>query len=814
MLTTGSDTPTNAATIREELRCYHCGDSCDSRDVAVGDKMFCCSGCRTVYELLEARNLCTYYSIAPSQPGLQPKDPAHTRRFEFLDDPAVASQLLDFSDENKSVTTFHVPSMHCSSCIWLLEKLNSLNAGVVKSQVNFPRKEVTITFDHTRITLRELVALLASIGYEPLISLQNMAEKRRSVTDRKLYYRIGVAGFAFGNVMLFSFPEYLAAKGTLDPSFKLAFGALNLALSLPVFFYSATEFFRSAWIGVRHRALNIDVPISLGIIMLFLRSVYDFSLGIGPGYFDSFTGLVFFMLIGRIFQKKSYDALSFDRDFRSYFPLSVSVVERGRETSIPLTRLKVADRIVVRNQELVPSDAVLLRGEANIDYSFVTGESELVARCSGELIHAGGRQHGQTIELEVVKELSHSYLTRLWNNDVFTKPVQSLMHTMVNRLSASFTAIVLVIAVIAAVAWLFIAPGSAATVFTAVLIVACPCALALATPFAFGSAQRACGNRQMYCKNPETIESMARVDTIVFDKTGTLTQSQQTEVSYHGGELSALDRERLAALVRHSTHPLSRRLHTWLGIPGAAAVDGFEELPGLGLSAVVGGTTVRIGSSVWVGAADDHPEGAAAGTAVHVSLNGIPTGYFRFHNAPRKGLGRLIASLKKQYALSVLSGDVNKDEGMLRALFGYDTEMRFQQSPSDKLRFIEELRASGHHVLMVGDGLNDAGALKAADVGVSVSEDINTFSPACDAILSAEQFHHFHRFMQFARSAERVVVISFGISILYNIVGLFFAVTGQLSPLVSAILMPVSSVTVVAFTTVATRFHARKLRLG
>jgi P-type Cu+ transporter len=813
MYTVEPETVTGTARARASLQCYHCGDDCDSRDVAVGDKIFCCSGCRTVYELLEARNLCAYYSIAPTQPGLQPKDHVYTRRFEFLDDPAVRTQLLDFHNEKLSVATFHVPSMHCSSCIWLLEKLNALDAGVLKSQVNFPRKEVTITFDHARVTLRALVTLLASIGYEPLISLQNMVEKRRSVTDRTLYYRIGVAGFAFGNVMLFSFPEYLAADGALDPTFKLVFGGLNLALSIPVFFYSSMEFFRSAWTGVRQRALNIDVPISLGILMLFLRSVYDFSLGIGPGYFDSFTGLVFFMLIGRIFQKKSYDALSFDRDFRSYFPLSVTIVNNGHETSIPLTNVKLGDRIVVRNQELVPSDAVLLRGEANIDYSFVTGESELVTRRSGDLIHAGGRQHGQAIELEVIKELSHSYLTRLWNNDVFTKQAHSRMHTMVNRISASFTAVVIAIAVISAIVWAATDASMVVPVFTAVLIVACPCALALSTPFAFGSAQRVCGNTQFYCKNPETVETLARIDTIVFDKTGTLTQSQQTEITWEGGSLSPADSARIAAVVRHSTHPLSRRIAAWLAVPGDTAVADFEEAPGLGLAATVDGARVRVGSRVWIGAGTEESLGTE-GTSVHVAIDGAYRGVFVFHTTQRKGLAPLIASLKQRYTLAVLSGDSDRDAPMLRTIFGDDVEMRFQQSPSDKLASIERLRAEGRRVLMVGDGLNDAGALKAADLGVSISEDINTFSPACDAILAAEQFHRFDRFLRFARATVRVVLASFGISILYNIVGLAFAVTGQLSPLVSAILMPVSSVTVVAFTTVATRFHARRLKLG
>ncbi|MDX9758858.1 MAG: heavy metal translocating P-type ATPase metal-binding domain-containing protein [Bacteroidota bacterium] len=789
--------------------CYHCGDACDDRDIAIGDKYFCCNGCKTVYELLAEKDLCDYYVLDDARRGKTPLDSGFSHRYDYLDDPTVIAQLLDFSDGDRRMATFRIPSMHCSSCIWLIERLGALNAGVIAARVNFPRKEAAITWNATQVSLREIVILLASIGYEPYISLQDVAEKRTLASNRSLYYRIGVAGFAFGNIMLLSFPEYLAHEGTMDPVFVTVFRTLNVLLSLPVFFYSASQFYASAWAGIRQKYLNIDVPISLGILALFGRSMYEILSGTGAGYLDSFTGLIFFMLIGRIFQKKSYDALSFDRDFRSYFPLSVALRDNDGEHNVPLTRLSVGDRIVIRNQELVPADAVLLRGEANIDYSFVTGEADLIPKKSGDRIHAGGRQVGQAIELEVIKEIEQSYLTRLWNNDVFTKESHGRLHTMVDRISRHFTAVVLLIAFGAAAYWAFADPSLTYTVFTAVLIVACPCALALSSPFALGSAQRIFGNNDFYTKNTDTVETLARIDTIVFDKTGTLTRTRGGNVQWHGAPLDETQRSWLKSLLRQSTHTLSRQVFAALAGEITHAVEDYREVPGRGIEGRIDGRTITIGSAAWT-RRTEAPALEDGRSAVYVAIDGAPIGHFSVPNLYRDGLEELARSLRSTYDIMILSGDSDREADRLRTVFGDDVPMHFNQSPEDKLDFIQRLRDEGRQVLMVGDGLNDAGALKAATVGISVSEDINTFSPACDGILAADRFAVFPRLLAFSKRSVSIVKASFVISFAYNIIGLSFAVAGLLSPLVSAILMPVSSVSVVAFTTVTTRLMARR----
>ncbi|MBE9529964.1 MAG: heavy metal translocating P-type ATPase metal-binding domain-containing protein, partial [Proteobacteria bacterium] len=388
-----------------KLSCFHCGDACPDKSIAIGEKYFCCHGCKTVFEILNANEMCEYYSIEDA-PGVSPKKDIIADRFSYLDDGVVRDQVLEFSDGKTEKVTFQTPAMHCASCIWLLEKLHDMDKRVMKSVVNFPRKEVSISYNKEEMKLSEAAALISSLGYEPLINLDTVGKREQSSAEKKLYLKIGLAGFAFGNVMILSFPEYLSRVGDVDPIFKMVFGYLSLVLSLPVLIFASKDYYSSAWAGIKTKTVNIDVPITLGIGMLFFRSAWEIITQTGVGYLDSFTGLVFFLLVGRIFQQKTYDVLSFERDYRSFFPLSVTKKVNNTEAIIPVSKLMPGDRIIVRNQELIPADSVLLKTDTLIDYSFVSGESDPVSKNAGDFIYAGGRQVGTTIEMEVIKEPS------------------------------------------------------------------------------------------------------------------------------------------------------------------------------------------------------------------------------------------------------------------------------------------------------------------------------------------------------------------------------------------------------------------------
>jgi Cu+-exporting ATPase len=798
--------------ITEELTCFHCGDRVRNHGVNQDDKVFCCTGCKVVYELLRENNLYDYYNLQ-SSPGRSATF-ARDERFAYLDDPATARKLKNFTDGKTGTVTFHIPQMHCSSCIWLLERLYVLDQSIAQSRVDFLKKEIRIQFSEQKTSVRKIVELLSSLGYEPQITLNDVEKTKTAPVSRSLYYKVGVAGFCFANIMLLSLPEYLSSN-TIDPQLQLVFTALNAALALPVFFYCASDFFRSALAGLRKRTITVDVPLALGIFILFARSLYDILAQTGPGFLDSLSGLVFFLLLGRLFQSKTYERLNFERDYKSYFPLAVTVTGKGKERVVPLSSVSTGDRILIRNNEISPADAVLITGNAFIDYSFVTGESRPVQTVPGTLVYAGGRQVGSAIELEIVKNISQSYLTQLWNDAPSDAKPATSVSRLTNTVGKYFTIAVLLLSALAGALWLPVDPARAWNAITGILIVACPCAIALSTPFTFGSALRIFGRNGFFLKNTAVVESLARADSVIFDKTGTITHAGAASIRFVGSPLSARERAMVSALVRNSHHPLSRAIAADLGSQPLIETKDFAEEAGQGLQALVDGVRVKIGSAPFtsgepVKGLSDAPRPAPLDTCVFLSLDGRDRGFFTVRNKYRDGLGGLIDRLSASYRLYLLSGDTEAERTYLEQQFPGRLTMLFRQSPAEKLSFVRSLRNERRSVVMVGDGLNDAGALRQSNVGIALTEDIAAFSPACDAILEAPALPRLDLFLRFCRTSVAIVFASFALSLLYNIVGLTFAFQGTLSPLIAAVLMPLSSITIVAFTTTAVRAAARR----
>lgn len=785
--------------------CFHCGETLVLETICIDDKVFCCEGCKTVYEILQSKDMCSYYETE-AMPGISPQG-AYKGKYAFLQDDLVVEKLLDFKDGNRSVATFFVPKIHCSACIWLLEQLYKLNEGIHTSAVNFPKKTVRITFNHHSVSLQDVVELLAMIGYEPHINMQNLEEKSLEV-DRSLTYQLGVAGFCFGNIMLLSFPDYFQMDRFTFESFHQFFGYINLLLGIPVFLFSGSSYLLSAWKGLRAKVINIEVPIALGMLVLFFRSAYEVLTLTGAGYFDSLSGLVFFLLLGKYFQNKTYQTLSFERDYRSYFPIAVNRLVNNREENVAVSYIQKGDRLLVRNQELIPADSILLKGNALIDNSFVSGESSPIAKQSGDKIYAGGRQLGEAIEVEVLKPVSQSYLTQLWNHASFQQKETKSIKGITDGISQYFTLVILLVATISAIYWWQKDVATAVNVFTAVLIIACPCALALSAPFTFGNTLRIFGRNHFYLKNATVIEQMADLQHLVFDKTGTITVVHEEQIEFQGKGLSEEEKKWVSVLLRNSSHPLSQLLYRYLYSDEKYSLSHFQEIVGKGIVGEVKGHHIQIGSASFVGAATKNK---ALHTQVWVSIDTHIKGCFVLQNKYREGISTLWERLKP-YQLSLISGD-NEGESERLELWFSKKRLLFNQKPEDKLSYIQSLQGAGEKVMMVGDGLNDAGALQQSQVGIAISEDVTAFSPACDGILAANKITNLPHFLHFAKQSMRVVKLSFVISLLYNLIGLYFAVQGILSPIVAAILMPLSSITVVVFVTLATNFLAQKKSL-
>lgn len=836
--------------------CFHCGDSIRGERIEHEGKLFCCSGCKIVFEILQQYDLCKYYSIEQS-PGNTPS-PIELSRFDYLDDESVQKQLFDFSDGKTATITFSLPAIHCSSCIWLLEQLYKLDAGIVASQVDYLKKQLSVKFLQQQTSLKNIVVLLASIGYEPELRFDSVDKKMESKVTRSLYYKIGVAGFCFGNSMLFSFPEYLGVDAS-EQFLKFIFSQLNLLLGLPVFFYCSQDYFTSALKGLKRKIINIDVPIALGILLLFGRSFYEIISGTGPGFIDSLSGLLFFLLLGKIFQSKTYDRLNFERNYKSYFPLSVSTIRNGIETTVPISSLTRGNRIVIRHGEIIPADSILLKGNAAIDYSFVTGEATPVEKVLGEMVYAGGREAGGVIELEVMKEVSQSYLTQLWNNFSHSTREKGQLSELSNSVSKYFTIIVLFISFGVLLYWLPKDVTTAINAFTGILIVACPCALAISIPFTLGTTMRIFGKNGFYLKNTAVIETLSKIDTIVFDKTGTITHAQRSNVEYVGTELTNEELNGVFSVVSNSVHPISMMIAEqlkWgreslseldkspinvisrnevtrnLSLPlenkneilsphfaqrqndnnlkiNRTSIGNFSETVGKGISGNIGASNYRIGTKEFIGSTT-LAKGPVNETRSYLSINGEEKGFYSIKNLYREGLSSMMTSLGKKIQFAVVSGDNESERIRLQSIFPKATDLQFNQSPADKMEYVKLLQVKGKKVMMIGDGLNDAGALMQSNLGIAVSENSTQFSPSSDAILSGASLRQIPDFLRFSSTSMKIVISSFILAFMYNTVGIYFALQGMLTPIMAAILMPASSITIVLFTTVTTQLLAKK----
>jgi Cu+-exporting ATPase len=790
--------------ISSEKQCFHCGEDIPAKKYIRDNKQFCCSGCKTIYEILTEHNLSNYYVYNKIPGKTQSKI---TSNFDYLEVREVISKLVDFEDDTKTIVTLYIPAIHCSSCIWLLEHINLLQSGIYQSRIDFLKKQVSITFKNDEVSLKQLVQLLSSIGYEPLISLQDVVKTSQlKKTERSLITKIAVAGFCFGNVMLLSFPDYFGLAD-FEHEFKDFFGWLNLAFSLPIVFYSGRDYFVSAWTNLKAKRLNLDFPLALGILVMFLRSIYEIILQTGPGFVDTLCGLVFFLLIGKWMQERTFHHISFERDYRSYFPVAVTTITDGIEKPIPLSDLKIGDRILIRSHEILPADAILLKGEAEIDFSFVTGESIPVKKTLGEIIYAGGRQLSASIEMEVLKPVSQSYLTQLWNNDAFVQSKERIK-TFSDTASRYFSIVLLCIALSSAVFWLPTDPSKALASFTAVLIIACPCALALSSPFTLAAVLSIFDRNRFYLKNTAIVEELARIDTYVFDKTGTITNPDAASLSFNG-TITNDQMQLVSDLARNSGHLLSRELAKFINKPSVFPVQEYTEKIGRGVSGKVNGNYVKLGSSTFL----NLPLNNSSNSSIHVVINNTYVGFFIIRQQWRNGFKELMQKLSLGSDLHLLSGDHDHEKNQLIPFFEDSRKLHFEQSPQDKLDYIQDLQKQGKKVLMFGDGLNDSGALKQSDLGIAITDNINNFSPGCDAILDGASFNKIPQFIQQAKDGVKVIRMCFVISLMYNTVGLYFAVQGLLSPLMAAILMPLSTITIILFTSVAVRLFARKNKL-
>lgn len=793
-------------TVNHTSICFHCGEKKEADQMLIyDDKAFCCQGCTMVYQLLQKHQLCAYYDYNIT-PGLNMNGISSTAAFAALDEPELEAPFIRFSNQQQTDIAFYIPRMHCSSCIWLLDNLHKLNSNIFSSTVDFSVKQLFIQYDHKKISSRQIAELLASIGYTPdLHSDNNSLHLAIKKGERKQIIELGIAGFCFANIMMLSFPEYLGLKnfiqGGLSP---LLFRTINFCIILPAFFYSGSGFFYNAWQGIKFRKLNIDMPIALAMVVTFLRSIYEISSGIGGGYLDSLSGIIFFMLAGRYLQRKISPYLHFNRQVNHYFPVAVAKLnELGQEKYTKVESLVVGDIIRIHSGEIIPVDADLIRGIGYMDYAFVTGESLLTEAMPGSVLYAGGKQCKADIDVRVLKPFSLAGFSRLWNTNKQRFGLED-DNAFITFISNYFSLFVLVLAATTCIVRYYLHLPDPFGASTAVLIVACPCGLLLTSSFTYGFLSNLFAGKGFYLRNGSVLQQIAETTDIVFDKTGTLTDIHSSAIKYEGIEISLIDQMVIAAMLRTSLHPLSKRILQDLQVT-PIKLEHVKEHVGSGVEAWYDDVYYKLGSRKFVGAKSIKTEQ----TAVWISIDNVVVGKYILEQPLRKGIITMIEELP--YPITILSGDNAITKTLFEHQINKKIDCQFQQNPTDKYTYIRHMQMGGKKTMMIGDGLNDAGALAESNTGIAIVENTLQFSPASDAIMHVTSLPYLMQYLRASKKAHQLIVIVFIISLLYNILGLYFAVTAKLIPLIAALLMPISTLTIVLSTLVGSTLIYNRL---
>lgn len=785
-------------------QCYHCGKKVAATKSTSEKLFFCCAGCETVYRIIHTNDLGAFYTHYP-QKGLTPKK---EKNYAFLENETLWEDCVQFKDGNKIRVKLSIPSMHCSACIWILEHLSHIEPAILHSHVTFSKRRLHLIFDTQKTSMKDIAILLDRLGYPADFTAGKNSETQQHKRNRSLWLKIGIAGFAFGNSMFFALPTYFEKSEPWLDELRPWFDALMFFLSIPVVFYAARHYFINSYKSISNKLWSLDIPIALGISVLFVKSTHAAFIAHELPYFDSLTGLVFFLLLGQYMQQSVYALADFERGYRSFFPVGVSVVAQDKtERIVPVEHIKKNDCLLLRPEEIIPVDGIVFSDEVHIDYSFVTGESAVVIKKKGASVFAGGKIQKQVALIQASKSMDKSLLLQLWQEGTSSAQHQLEKASFADRISRYFTPAILSISTLSGIAWLFIDATRAVEVIVAVLIVACPCALALSSPFILGNMVRYFGKLGLLLKNNAAIENIAATTHWVFDKTGTLSDASKTAIHFHGNApLSMAEKQVIKAMVYPSTHPMSKAIFRHLKDMDWNKSLAVNQEVGKGISTQVGKKNYRIGSAAFVGVAEH--QNSVSG--VYIAIDGVYRGCFHIRQAFRPQLAELFQNTPV-HQLSILSGDSDKDQTILQPLVPKNTTMRFNQSPFDKVDYIASRQDLGEKVLMVGDGLNDAGALVQSDAGIAVNDGSQVFTPKCDAIISANRVVSLPVFWWGMKKSIRLVYISFGFSLLYNCVGIGIAVVGGLNPIIAAILMPLSSMSVVGFASLSTAWLHKKI---
>jgi Cu2+-exporting ATPase len=788
--------PRTAARAARAPACAHCGLPVPA-GLADHDPPFCCAGCATAWEVLRGCGLEGYYRLAERRNArVEPTG----RGFEEFDHEAFHALYVKAAPGGLLETDLHLEGVHCASCVWLIERAPRLVPGLARAELNAPRALVRVAWDPAVVQLSGIARAMDTLGYRPHPFRGRAAEELRRREDRDMLARIGVAGALSGNIMMLAIATYAGWFGHMDASVEHYFRWWSLLLTTPSLFWPGRIFFRSAWAALRARTLHMDVPIALALAAGWGRGLVNTVTGTGPIYFDGVATLVFLLLVGRFLQQRAQRSAADASELMHALSPAVarSVDDDGRVREVPAEALLPGTLVQVRPGDTFPADGTITQGASDVDTSLLTGEPAPVAVGEGDAVYAGTVNRTSPLHVRIEQAGETSRLGRILREVEAGARQRAPVVLQADRFAGVFVAVVLALAAATWFAWSRIQPAAALDHAIALLVVTCPCALALATPLAMSVAIGRAARAGLLVKNGAALELLARPGTMYLDKTGTLTEGRVTLERWLGPDDV---RAAVLALERHSAHPIATGFaQAWPGVPAPEASD-VRQHAGGGLEGMVEGRRVVVGSPAFVAeragggapAADDD-----AHTPVWVAVDGRVVARAGFGDRVRPDAASALAEQRTRgWALRILSGDAPAVVQRVGAALGFAPEDALGGlSPEDKQRVIAEAESHGR-VVMAGDGINDAAAIARASVGIGVHGGAEACIAAADVYVARPGVAGLLALEQGARRTLGVIRRGIAFSLAYNLGSAALAVAGVINPLIAAVLMPASSLTVV-----------------
>jgi len=767
--------------------CTHCDEEILIPYYAKNNKAFCCNGCLTVYELLQNKGLDEYYQIKNVSEIYKRRAPVQIKeqKFLYLDSPDFLAEYTYKNKFNEITCEFYLEGIHCLACLWLIEKMPDFLPFVTVSHLDINKSIVTISVKDGG-ELSKVARELNNLGHPPHPLKRSEDYQRHKIKeDQKMLLKIGIAGAGAANIMLYAFSNYAGADGNYQKVFNL----LTVFFAFPVFLYSATPFYKNAWSALKYKRLSIDVPISLSLIVGFFVGIYYQIIGINENFFDSLTALVFLLLLSRYFLNK-IQAEGLKSSDLSFFYQTSSVLKKENDIWIEIhpQYLKVGDVFKVLNNDVIPVDGVIQSGQTKINNALLTGESAPVSVTAGSKVYSGTINLEDEIMVKVLEVKEQTRLGKILKQVQNARSHQSPIVDFTDKIAKYFILIVLSMAGITFFKYAALGDyKQALDKCLTLLIVTCPCALALATPLTLTRTLARAAKKGIIIKNDDVIEKLSKIKNIFLDKTGTLTFGQLKIIKFFIHKLPCVDlKQVIISLEKKSKHPVATALCEYAyqnqkRLP--LEVNDFAESIGLGVKGIIANKTYKI-------------------TKGKIFEDGILIAEYQVNDKLRPEVTSAFKKLKEiGLSLSLISGDQESEvKKIIQPISTYFKNIWSDLSPEEKLVLVN----NNPDVMMVGDGANDAMALSRSAVGVAVQGSMDISLRAAKVYLTTPGIKQISDLIILSKETMKVIYRNLFLSLVYNGVSVYLAFTGQISPLNAAIIMPLSSLTVLLSTLLGT----------